>query len=124
MKLHLRLPFKRKHDQAQPLPQVHIETILGKQVHDADGKPVGHIEEIRVQKDGGDWVVAEYHVGTIALLERFAAMTVADPVWRRLFSHDGTGGYVIPWDKLDLSDPLHPRLLGRKDELKPLIEEH
>lgn len=124
MKFHLALPFKRSHKEDKPGPQVHIETILGKQVHDADGQPVGHIEEIRAHKQGSDWVIAEYHVGTIALLERFAAMTIAEPLLSWLHGKDGIGGYIIPWDRLDLSDPVHPRLIGRKEDLKPLSEEH
>jgi hypothetical protein len=30
------------------------------------------------------------------------------------------GGYRVPWNKLDLSDPLRPRLRCSVDELEPL----
>ncbi len=101
---------------------VRVEDIMGKKVLDASGKLVGHIEEIVVVPAGpqdNDWVVKEYHVGMAALFERLAALTFLDALLR-VFHKDRGVGWVIPWNKLDLSDPIHPRLLGERDDLSPL----
>lgn len=99
--------------------QVEVEAILGKGVHDADGQLVGHIEEISVRRQGKDWVIDNYKVGVIALLERFAGLTILDGFVKKMQPAEHLG-YLIPWDKLDLTDPEHPRLMGRKQELKPI----
>ncbi len=93
--------------------------LLGKQIHDEARKRVGHIEEIHARREGKDWVIEEYKVGALAFLERFAALTIFDGVTRKLIRGKHLG-YVIPWDKLDLTDPERPRLLGRKEELTPI----
>jgi hypothetical protein len=36
----------------------------------------------------------------------------------RIFGMDLHRGHVIPWDRLDLSDPSHPGATCRRDELK------
>ncbi len=101
---------------------VRVEDIMGKKVLDASGELVGRIEEIVMVPTGSqdnDWVVKEYRVGVAALFERLAALTFLD-VLLRVFYQDHSAGWIIPWNKLDLSDPLHPRLLGKRADLEPL----
>ena len=58
---------------------------------------------------GGDLAVTEYHLGAYAALERLSASLIG---WATLglFRPRQGGGRRVPWDKLDLSDPEHPRL--------------
>lgn len=56
--------------------ELHLELLLGKRVHDADGKPVGRIEEFRAEQQGGEWVLREYLVGSYGLFERLAAWSI------------------------------------------------
>ena len=92
---------------------VHVELLIGRRVHDANGKAVGRIEELRVKWEGKGCVVEEYHLGPAAFLERFGISTaqlVGWPLPRKPFR--------VPWHQLDLSDPQHPRLRCPREELE------
>jgi sporulation protein YlmC with PRC-barrel domain len=96
---------------------VRVEDLLGRVVVGTDGERAGRLQEIRTQRDGDDLVVREYLLGPFGLMERLAAA----PFVRgglRPFGVRAIGGWRVPWDKLDLSDPHHPRLTCRRDELR------
>lgn len=90
--------------------ELHLERLIGRQVHDSAGQPVGRIEEIRAEQQGDEWVIQEYLIGTAAILERLSAWTIGLGILHLLGAHKLHGGYRVPWDKLDLSNPQHPRL--------------
>ncbi|WP_013320691.1 hypothetical protein [Gloeothece verrucosa] len=100
--------------------EIHLELLLGKPVKDATGKSIGRIEEIRVQQQGNEWVIKEYLIGTIAILERLSAWTVGLGLLHLLGATKIYNGYRVPWEKLDLSDPNHPRLRCTIEELKEI----
>lgn len=56
-----------------PNREIYLELLLGKQVLDSAGKPVGRIEEVTAEKEGGEWVIQEYLIGFPAVLERLSA---------------------------------------------------
>jgi hypothetical protein len=92
--------------------EVHLERSIGRKVSGPDGRPVGRLEDARVERQGADFVVTEYLIGTRALLERLSL-----DAFRR---HDGgtTVGFRAWWHQLDLSDPLRPRLTCPIEELR------
>jgi sporulation protein YlmC with PRC-barrel domain len=96
--------------------EVHVERFLGRRVLATNGHVVGRLEEVRAEKHGAGLVVTEYHVGPAALLERLSVHA------RLLLGATPRRTFAIPWDKLDLSDPLHPRLLCAVEELRPPAE--
>jgi sporulation protein YlmC with PRC-barrel domain len=96
--------------------EIRFELLLGKKVYAANGRVVGHIEEVRAALRRGECFVEEYHVGSYALFERLAAVSLG----RALLGKFGGTGYRVPWDKLDLSDPKRPRLLCAVGELEKL----
>lgn len=98
--------------------EVHLELLLGRCVLDSTGKSVGRIEEVRAEQQGDEWVVQEYLIGTAALLERLSAWRIGLSILRLLGARKIHGGYSVPWDKLDLTDPEKPRLRCTLDELK------
>jgi sporulation protein YlmC with PRC-barrel domain len=98
--------------------EIHLELLLGKQVLDSTGKPIGRLEEVRAKQQGNEWVIQEYLIGPTALLERLSAWTIGLGVLHLLGARKIHGGYQVPWDKLDLSDPQHPRLCCTLQELK------
>jgi hypothetical protein len=53
-------------------------------------------------------------------LERLAALSIGRAVLGVFGIRKKRGGFRVPWDKLDLSDPKAPRLLCAIDELKPI----
>jgi sporulation protein YlmC with PRC-barrel domain len=96
---------------------IRFEELLGRQVHGPDGKRVGRILAVTVERDGEDCVVREYLLGTAALFTRLgltAGRLVGVPIKRKPL--------CIPWDQLDVGDPRKPRLLCPADELKEQTE--
>jgi sporulation protein YlmC with PRC-barrel domain len=99
--------------------EVHIELLLGRRVLDSTGKSVGRIEEVIAERQGDEWVVREYLVGSAALLQRLSAVEVGR-AFLGLFRAKKNTGYRVPWDKLDLTDLEKPSLRCPSDELETL----
>jgi hypothetical protein len=97
------------------MPEVHVELLLGRKVVDRDGRPVGRIEEFLAERHGNECHLREVYLGPEALLRRFAVSTSRLPFLGWL-AHLGYSCHV-PWDRIDLSDPEHPRLTCTRDEL-------
>jgi hypothetical protein len=93
-----------------------VEELVGRCIVAPDGSVVGRIEEMRAIREGGYFVVSEFHIGTRALLERIAVRHFGWAVPRRLH------GYRARWDQVDLTDPLLPRLRCEARELKEIRE--
>ena len=96
--------------------EIAAELLLSRQVVDVDGRKVGRVEELRLEEIDGETVVLEYHLGPFALLERLSAVLHQIPLLR-LLPLDARDGTCVKWDLMDLSDPEHPRLRCRHDEL-------
>ncbi|BAY98687.1 hypothetical protein NIES37_26390 [Tolypothrix tenuis PCC 7101] len=102
--------------------EIHLELLLGKQVLDSTGKAIGRIEEVRAEPQGEDWVVQEYLIGYAAILERLSAWTIGLGILHLLGARKIHGGYTVPWEKLDLTNPDQPRLRCSLAELKAVAE--
>jgi hypothetical protein len=85
--------------------------LVGRRVHDVSGRSVGRLADILAHKENDEIVVTGYYVGPHSWIERFAihglGLRLRNIAWR----------YRVKWDQLDLSDPRHPRLTCRADEL-------
>ena len=99
-----------------------LSNLIGRQVRDADGLKVGRIEEllarIELHEHGNDYVVVEFHVGAYGLLEALTGGVFAQKLVQRMGSVVGYRRFRIPWEWMDLSDPLHPRLNHTRAELE------
>lgn len=91
--------------------EVHVERLLGRRVRDANGAVVGRIEEVCVEIVDGEPVVAEFHVGSAALLERIGAFVHELPFFSLIPRLPRLR--TIRWDEIDLRDPSYPRLRAR-----------
>jgi sporulation protein YlmC with PRC-barrel domain len=98
--------------------EVNVELLIGTTVRDVDGKNVGRIEEIRVERDENACLVDAYLVGASALMERLSAWTLVRPIGQFLHSRNLYSLYRVPWQDMDLSDPHHPRLRIAKRDLR------
>lgn len=96
--------------------ELRLDALVGRRVVDPDGKPVGPLEEITVEQHDGVAVVVEYRIGAPAAIERFAGSGLGGSL---LFHLRVPRGYRVPWDRLDLADPAHPRLLCPTSDLRP-----
>lgn len=103
--------------------ELHLELLLGKQVYDLEEKPVGRIEEVRAEQKGDEWVIQEYLIGPTAILERLSAWTIGVAILHLLGARKIRGGFSVPWNKLDLTDPAHPRLTCKIQELKQINQQ-
>lgn len=88
--------------------EIHAELLIGRRVRDARGRVVGRIEELAIAIAGGEAVISEFHVGPDALWERLGGAALHLPLLSRLPVRPRR--MRIPWQSLDLRDPLHPRL--------------
>lgn len=100
--------------------EIHLELLLGKPVFDAEDYRIGRIEEVRVEQQGDEWVIQEYLVGSIAILERLSAWSLGLSLLHLMGARKIHGGYRVPWDKLDLENLDRPRLRCTLQALKEL----
>ena len=97
--------------------EIRVESLLGHHLRGPDGKSLGRIEEVVADVRGTDWIVVEVHVGRGALLERLTELTSLVPLFSALQHYLGERRRV-PWERLDLTDPSHPRATVRREELE------
>ena len=102
--------------------EISVELLLNRRVYARDGRVVGHVEDVCAQRSGDAWRVVEYHVGAFALFERLGAWPLGRDMLHALGLRRRGGGYRVPWNLMDLADPLHPRLRCEVSELDPLDE--
>jgi hypothetical protein len=98
--------------------EINVELLLGTKVRDVDGVDIGRIEEFRVERDEKALLVDAYLIGASAVIERLSAWTLVRPVRRFLNSRKLYSAYRVPWQDMDLSDPVHPRLRIAKRDLR------
>src|SRR3954470_17650710 len=93
--------------------EVRLERLLGRQVLAANNHALGRLEEVRVERVGNRYVVTEYVIGALGLLERLGIGV------KLLFGGRGSG-YAARWDQLDINDCEHPRITCPVEELRRL----
>jgi sporulation protein YlmC with PRC-barrel domain len=103
-----------------PKQEIHVELLLGKRVRALNGRGIGRLEEVLAEEIRGQFFVKEFHVGTYAALERLAALSIGRAILRVFGMRQKSGGFRVPWDRIDLSDPKRPQLLCTVDELLPI----
>lgn len=89
-----------------------FDRLLGRMVMTANNRPLGRLEECRVEQRGSAWMVTEWVVGPAGLLERLGLGA------RLILGLSRGDSYVIRWDQLDLTDPGRPRLTCAVDDLR------
>jgi sporulation protein YlmC with PRC-barrel domain len=97
---------------------IKVELLVGTKVHDLDGKNVGRIEEIRVERHENALLVEAYLIGASALIERLSARTLVRPIRRLLRTRHIYSVYEVPWQDLDLTDPKRPVVRIAKRDLQ------
>jgi hypothetical protein len=95
------------------MSHVHVDDLLGRLVRDSNDRSVGRIYEMRAEEQGDDLVILEYHLGAAAIMER-----VGLSILRLVGLSRGRDPLKVPWDRMDVSDPHQPRLLGTVDDLR------
>jgi hypothetical protein len=102
------------------MSQVHVELLIGRTVVDSAGRRVGRIEEIVAAEMDGECRVLEYHLGTWGTLERIGAAGRLGAGLLNAFVPRTHRACAVSWDRMDLSDPMRPRVTVRREELPNL----
>jgi hypothetical protein len=95
-----------------PRRSLRLDRLIGRRVLTANNRPLGRLEECRVERRGAAWVISAWVVGPAGLLERLGLGA------RLIVGLSRGNSYVIRWDQLDLSDPERPRLLCAVEDLE------
>jgi hypothetical protein len=103
-----------------PGKPIAVENLLSRKVRDPSGRSAGRIEEIRATPSKDALLVYQYDLGPAALLERLAVGLHVFPMLRKIGVGPEHRGRCVPWEKMDLSDPQHPRTTCMREELQPL----
>lgn len=80
--------------------EFHVEDLVGRPVTDREGRRMGRVSEIRVERIGGALEITGLLIGPWGWIERFAMQKV----WRH--GH----GWLARWDQVDFTDFEHPQL--------------
>jgi hypothetical protein len=91
---------------------VRLDRALGRKVLAGNNRRIGRLEEFRARREGNNWVVTEYVIGEIGLLERLLLGA------RLVIGRRHQQSYVARWDQLDLTTPERPRLTCSVDDLR------
>ena len=94
---------------------VHVELLLGRKVHDVNGKVAGRIFEIHAERRGALCFVDSYLLGSSGLLSRLGMTSM------RLFGfRSKRKPTTVPWQLMDLSDPRKPMLRVPVEQIPPV----
>jgi len=100
---------------------VSLHDLVGRVVHDADGRRIGRIEELKaeiaLERGGNDYVVTRFGVGRWGPFDAIASGRIVQQLVRRITRATSYVHYDIPWEWMDLADPAHPRVMRRESEL-------
>src|SRR3954453_8560386 len=81
-------------------PEVHLEHLIGRRVWALNGCSIGRLEEVLAVRYGDELLIAEYHVGRYAAVERLSAWSIGRAVLRSFGARGKSKGYRVKWDKL------------------------
>ena len=93
--------------------ELRLDRLLGRQVRTIDDRPMGRLEEFRVDKNERELTITEYVIGAAGLFERLG-------VGVRLLLGQHVGGYVARWDQFDVTNADRPRLTCAIEDLRRL----
>ena len=100
---------------------VSLDDLVGRVVHDVDGRRIGRIEEleaeIELEGDGNEYVVTRFGVGRWGPFDAIASGLFVPQLVRRIARATSYVRYSIPWDWMDLTDPEHPRVTCAERDL-------
>ena len=88
-----------------------LDRLLGQPVRTRDGRRIGRVEEFRVRREGGGWIVEAYVLGVAGLFQRLH-------LGARLILGIQPRGYLARWDQVQIDRRGTLRLTCPLDELE------
>jgi sporulation protein YlmC with PRC-barrel domain len=90
--------------------RVRFEDLIGKVVHNSHGRPVGKIEDARMEPEGEDYLITHFLIGPLGRLTRLRAFLGELPTLKAVGLGSERDLRPLPWQWFDLSDPERPVL--------------
>jgi sporulation protein YlmC with PRC-barrel domain len=90
--------------------RLRFEDLIGRVVRNAHGRPIGRIEDARMEPDGDEYLITHFLVGPLELLPRLRGFLGELPTLRGLRIGRKRDLRPLPWEWFDLSDPERPVL--------------
>src|SRR5689334_10229424 len=84
--------------------RVHLEQLLGREVHDSAGVRAGRIEEVHAERSGNRCQVTEYVLGEAGLVERLSIPTLSTALLHFLGARKRRASpraIRVPWRQMD-----------------------
>jgi len=104
---------RRRREHASPEPgAIRLELLFGRTLRDSEGKRVGRIKEIVAERTASDCQLRAVCVAPRRILDMLRTVTSA------LGAHHEPSYHRVDWRLIDASDPRHPRVRCRKNELR------
>jgi sporulation protein YlmC with PRC-barrel domain len=91
--------------------ELRFEDLVGKTVRNSYGRPIGRIEDARIEPDGDDYLVSHFLVGPLERMPRIESFFGEIPTFRALGIGADRDVRPLPWQWFDLSDPDRPMLI-------------
>lgn len=102
--------------------EIALHHVLGSTVRDPNGRKVGRVADLRAEVElhegGSDYVVTEFLVGSFGAIESLAGPLIMRQLLERLGRFSSYATHNIPWDRIDLTDPEHPKALDTLEVLR------
>src|SRR3954453_18799109 len=96
--------------------ELRFEDLIGRAVRNSHGRPIGRIEDARVEPDGEDYLVSHFLLGPLGRIPRIKAFLGELPTIRALGLGAARDLRPLPWHWFDLSHPERPVLTTRTEE--------
>jgi sporulation protein YlmC with PRC-barrel domain len=90
--------------------ELRFEDLIGRPVRNSYGRPIGRIEDARIQVDGDDYRISHFLLGPLERMPRLLAFFGELPTLRALGIGHQRDLRPLPWHWFDLSDPERPVL--------------
>jgi hypothetical protein len=90
--------------------RVKFEDLVGRVVRNAHGRPIGRIEDARMEPDGDEYLISHFMIGPLGRVTRIRAFLGELPTLRALGIGNERDLRPLPWHWFDLSDPVRPVL--------------
>jgi hypothetical protein len=91
---------------------IRLDRLVGREVHTANNRRLGRLEEFRAERRGGAWIVTAYVIGAAGLAERLGLGV------RLILGTNRSSGYLARWDQMDLSNPDRLRICCPVEDLR------
>jgi hypothetical protein len=89
-----------------------LDRLVGRRVFTANNRHLGRLEEFHAERLGTSWIITEYVIGAVGLMERLGLAV------RLVLGIKRPRGYIVRWDQLDLSNSDRPRLRCSVEKLQ------